>query len=242
MARIVGVMFETTSHAQPGRFSIPRQVAALLGIAAGDPVEVRVLWEGQQLELSTRLGSGLELHARAGDPTTEGLGNLPARTPILVTVWASEEAKNAEQGGSHGSDMPWTDDEFRQAFEQRVGTAAPLDRLMQWAAQHELTHHYGMGRTGPVYIYYGSVSLISLANDGSAGIVMRGNLDSRVPFTGGAARRDLLHAVLDQTGIERDEHVADTWFGIGKDVVTDPVRMEGLIGVLDWVIDQLGPR
>ena len=44
---------------------------------------------------------------------------------------------------------------------------------------------------------------------------------------------------LDRTGIQRDEHVADTWFGIGTAVLTDPARWEGLIGVLDWLIAQL---
>ena len=125
MARIVGVTFETISHAQAGRFSIPRQVAALLGIGDDDPIEARVLWEGQQVELSARLASGLELYARAGDPATEGLASLPPKTPILVTVWASEEARNADQAASRGRDKPWTDDEFRQAFEQRVGSHCP---------------------------------------------------------------------------------------------------------------------
>ena len=242
MARIVGVTFETISHAQAGRFGIPRQVAALLGIGDDDPIEARVLWEGQQVELSARLASGLELYARAGDPTTEALASLPPKTPIMVTVWASEDARNADQGASRGRDTPWTDDEFRHAFEQRVGHHCPLDRLMQWAAQRGLTHHYGMGRTGPLYLDYGSVFLITLGSRGSAEIVMQGNLDSRAPFTGPAARRDLLREVVDRTGIQRDEHVADTWFGIGSDVLTHPARLEGLISVLEWLIAQLGPH
>ena len=241
MARIVGVTFETTSHAQPGHLSVPRQVAALLGIGDNDPIEARVLWEGQQIELSTRLASGLELYVRKSDPTTEGLGSLPPKTPILVTVWASEEARDADEAALRGRDTPWTDGEFRQAFEERVGNTSPLDRLMQWAADHGLKHRYGSGRTGPMYIDHGSMFLISLANRGYAEIVVQGNLDSRAPFASAAARRELLDVVLKRTGIQRDEHVADTWFGMGTDVLTEPARLDGLVSVLDWLVEQLGP-
>lgn len=96
MARVVGVTFETESESRPGLFTIPRAVAEFLRIKDDDQVELAVLCEGLRVRVATRLRSGLEVYHRQGDASTADLGQIPANTPLTVTVWHPGD-ESAEQ-------------------------------------------------------------------------------------------------------------------------------------------------
>lgn len=244
MARIVSVTFETTSHARSGHFAIPRQVATILGIGDGAPIELRVSWEGRQLEASTQLASGLEVYYRQSDPTTKGLEAVPAKTSLLVTVWRSTEARVTEEGAEVRRALPWDAEEFRRAFDEQVGTDEPLAALTTWATSHGLAHsRFGSGSTGPMYFDIdsgsGTLVLCSLTVRGSLEIVWRDNLDRATAFVTHAGRLDLLRRMSIELGLERPERVADTWFSLGRQVILDPADRSRLFGILDLMIERL---
>jgi hypothetical protein len=244
MARIVSVTFETTSHARPGHFGIPRQVATILGIRDGDPVELRVSWEGRQLEFSTRLASGLEVYFRQSDPTTTGLDAIPARTLLRVSVWPSTEDRLAEGRPEVGRSQAWDAEQFQHTFVEQVGSDEPLAALIAWASSQGLAHNrFGFGPTGPMYFDVdtpmGTLALCSVSTRGSVEIVWRDNLARTTAFSTHAERVDLLRRMSIELGLERPERAADTWFSLGSEFIVDPGRRPRLLAILDWAVEQL---
>ena len=244
MARIVSVTFEATSHARSGHFSIPRHVAAVLGIRDGDSIELRVSWEGRQVEASTRLASGLEVYYRQSDPTTVGLEAVPGKTPLLVTVWRSTEARETEEGAEVRRVVAWDAEEFRRAFVEERGSGEPLTALTEWAGSRRLTHHrFGSGSTGPMYFDVdhgaGTVVLCSVSVRGSLEIVWRDNLDKARPFLTHSGRLDILRRMNSELGLDRPERVADTWLSVGPQILMDTSNRDRLLAILDSMIERL---
>jgi hypothetical protein len=97
MARILSVTFETTTQDEPGAFVVPRSAAEVLRLGDRDPVELRITWEGERLELTTTLHSGWGVRARPSEPATRALDDIPAHTEITVTVWRVGDAAAPER-------------------------------------------------------------------------------------------------------------------------------------------------
>jgi hypothetical protein len=235
-ARITSVTFETTTQSRAGAFSIPRAAANLLEVGVDDPVELRVMWEGRKLELSTAVRSGWEIYPRSADESTAGLEQIPPSTPITVTVWRSGNAPDSEA-------QAWTDNRFDDAF---AGAGAPpelLRSLRQWAANHDVGVRYGRGTTGPLYFdaphTTPPIALMAIGARGSVEWVFRGNLDRSPGFSSGEVRRTFVRRISDLFGVDRAHDRADTWLDVAADRVPRE-RYDELLQLLDEELELVG--
>lgn len=236
-ARIIGVTFETTTQGRAGAFSVPRAAADLLGIHSDDRVELRIVWEGQKLELATSVRSGLEIYPRSTDVTTAGLNSIPASTPITVTVWRGGETLDDDSSG----EALWTDERFDQTFVAAGGPADLIRRLRLWATEREIALRYGSGKTaGPLHFDIPAtdprIQLISVGATGGIEWVFRGNLDRARGFSGAGVRREFFRRIGDLFGTDRSEGSADTWFGVPAERLSQD-RYGDFLAMLDEMLE-----
>jgi hypothetical protein len=213
-SRIISVTFETSTQARAGAFSVPQAAATLLGIGSDDTVELRITWEGGKLELSTSLRSGLDVYPRSSDESTAGLTAIPPRTPITVTVWRPGEGASVADESRDWTE--WTDERFAAAFEAAGGSLELLERLRNWAKEHDVALRYGAGRTeGPLHfdVVAGrdQITLISLGAGGGIEWVFRNNLDRAPGLADRPSRVDLVRRVRELFAVDRPDERADTW-------------------------------
>ena len=219
MARIISVTFETTTQGLAGAFSVPKAAADVLGIGAGDSVELRVTWEGGRLELGTELRSGLEVHPRVSDPSAARFPQIPARTPVIVTVWRHDETAQRKEVRGRAGGVLWSDESFEAAFLKRGGSMELLRALREWALSRGISLRYGTGKTdGPLRFDVdfpgGEVTLFHLDTRGYLNWVFKGNLDRAPLLSAREPRIAFVRRISDLFGVHRADERADQHFAV----------------------------
>jgi len=211
----------------------------LMIVADAIPSELRQIIEFLNEELQNTEGLGVEIREHAGDSGAL----ITART-----IGSTEQAQltKGRSGGGGRKSRRWTESDYLASVLEH-GTPedrATLDRLIEWAKQHEppLTMTFGTGMTYPgmqLGLKRDDAYLFPFTFFNNAGVEVNFQHMASVPyppFHRLEMRRELQHRLQDGLGIHLPDDRISLRPNFPMSEIHDPGRLGRFIEIFEWAL------